>query len=123
MKVFYIRHQAAGTVYTDPFGDTPTAAECAAVLARCEDRYGKTAPKTGKPFWAKIVCLENGVETVIACAHGSADVDARASGECPIREAGYKRWPEADEADRIIEALDVRTLKVRVNATGHVKNP
>jgi len=121
MKLYAIRHQAAGLVLAHPFASAPSQSEIDVVLAACEARYGNTSKKTGRPLWAKVVSLEDGVETTVGCAHGGtiAEVNARAAGECPIREAGFERWPDAGPADAVSPEDSIKPPAV--TARGHVK--
>ncbi len=121
-KMFYVRHQAAGIAFDHPFSSPPSQAEVAEVLAACEAKHGTKHPKTGEPYWAKVISVEGGVQETLGCAHGGTaeSVDARASGECPIREAGHKRWPDADPEREVmtIDASDVG--EVTVSGKGRV---
>lgn len=123
MKLYLIRHQAAGIIHDFPFDHAPSATEITPILARCQAQHGDKHPKSKKTYWAKVVCVEDGVTMTVACAHGgkAEDVDARASGECPIRAAGLKRWPgtgpDAPEGSGSV------ALNITSHGTGIVRNP
>lgn len=51
----FVRHQAAGVLYDFPFADEPTAKQLDALTAFCELRHGKAHPKTGEPYWLRVV--------------------------------------------------------------------
>lgn len=89
--MFYqIRHQRLGVL---PFANPvePTEAEALAIV-KAVDRDDAVHPKTGKPYWAKVLRVhDNGtVETAWGLCDGakvSAEhVDSEAAGYCPIRE-------------------------------------
>lgn len=126
MKIYYVRHQAAGVVHEHPFTSPPSQDDLDAVLATCESRHGKKHPKTGASYWAKVIVLDtelkaddpNRVKTH-SCAHGGSaeSVDKRAAGKCPIRDGEHvpeKSLP-AEAGGLVIE--------VSGHGTGFVKNP
>lgn len=133
MKVFYLRHQAAGVIFDHPFMLAPTPEELAPVLARCVDGHGEVFAKTGEKYWAKVICVENGETTTIGCAHGgsAAAVDAKASGHCPIRASGQERSepePEHDKDARLKQEREHRSAKLKgpeytLGASVNVSNP
>jgi hypothetical protein len=131
MKIYYVRHQAAGMLHEHPFFEPPTTRQLAPVLELCRKRHGDLHPKTEQPYWAKIVCveatpLEDGTvehtTTVVGCAYGGSveAVDSKAAGPCPIREKGLKRWPDAPEGTGPEKAY--RLTDVKVSGTGHVSS-
>jgi hypothetical protein len=107
MKTYYVRHQAAGVAHEHPFSSPPSQAQVDEVISILEDAHGKTHPKTGKPWWAKIVVVDSGlaprhpdrVKTHAGARGESAEeIDAVAAGPCPVRDSGLARWPDAPEA-------------------------
>lgn len=129
MKLYFIRHQIAGIVVDSPFAEPPTPEQCAKVLARVAEVHSDTHKKTG-PCWAKVVCVEDGVTTTIGGCNGESaeDIDAKASGHCPIRAAGLKRSPEAGPpaagAATGSGARGGSGMPDVIGAgTGHVRNP
>ena len=123
MKIYFIRHQAGGVIHDAPFESPPTPAQCAAVLARVpEFRENDRHPKTGEPYWVKVICVENGVTTTIGGANGESaeEINAKASGHCPIRAAGHKRTPGSGEPGK---AAAGGALDAIASGTGNVRNP
>lgn len=54
MKLYFVRHQAAGVVYDYPFLQPPSEKQIAAVCRRCFQSYGAEHPATGQAFWTKV---------------------------------------------------------------------
>ena len=55
MKIYCIRHQAAGVVFEYPFASPPSDAQVDAVRAFVDGRHGAKHPKTGQQYWMRIV--------------------------------------------------------------------
>lgn len=125
MKVYYVRHQAAGVVHERPFVLPPTAEQLAPVLALCAERHGTKHPKTGAAWWAKVVEVDTDAPDeprTVACAHGgSAEaVDARASGPCPIRSGEHVPEPDHAGPPELVRSLVAQ--RASMQATGVVKS-
>ncbi len=124
MKIYFVRHQAEGVLHAFPFDHQPTQAECDAALAPVNAARGLVFQKTGVAYWAKIIAVENGETTVVGCAHGRTveEVNAHASGHCPIRAVGLTR--AADAADAAPVTGPVSTAgQITVRGSATVKNP
>jgi hypothetical protein len=48
MKIYFVRHQAAGVVYDYPFLQPPSEEQIAAVKRRCFQSFGAEHPKLGE---------------------------------------------------------------------------
>lgn len=103
--LYFIRHQAAGILHEQFFVDPPQQAQIDAIVAQCESRHGKEHPKSGQPYWAKVIKIDTDkplddpgrVVTHCGCSGESASqADAKAAGYCPIREGHHV--PEKDLA-------------------------
>ncbi len=55
MKVYFLRHQAAGVLDDLPFAEPPTDMQRAAVMRNLRVRYGTHLPRTGEPYWLIVV--------------------------------------------------------------------
>lgn len=116
---YQIRHQMAGMLPS--FSATePSEAEVRAAVAQFEGEH----PKTGKPYWTKVIrVLDGGVqETAWGLCDGAkvsaAHVDADAAGHCPIREGEIVPKREA----MTISAADVGSVSdILGSGTGTVK--
>lgn len=58
MQIYFVRHQAAGVLYGYPFTDRPTVAQLDALTAHCRSRHGDVHPKTGEPYWSRVVAVD-----------------------------------------------------------------
>ena len=54
-KIYFLRHQAAGLISKYPFSDVPTDVQIDAVKRECFQLLGPSHPKTGEPYWLKVV--------------------------------------------------------------------
>ena len=81
MKIYFLRHQAAGIVHKYPFSSPPTDEQRAAVERECFQQHGAAHPKTGESYWMTVVDVELvGVSDVIDVPERSlASVDAPAA--------------------------------------------
>ena len=120
---YFFRHQALGVDSARPMASAPGNAELAAFAVEMEERFGATHPKTGEPYWIKVLEVENGETRTVAGLCGGAPVDgahadAHAAGHCPLR-----------EGEIVVErtATDVPggpgLGKVTIHGVGYVKNP
>ena len=55
MKIFYLRHQAAGILHEFPFSSPPTDDQLAPIQAMLLARHGLTHPKTKEAYWTMVV--------------------------------------------------------------------
>ena len=126
MKLYFLRHQAAGILHDAPFSAPPTQAEIAPLLNRCATSHGNTHHKTGEDYWTKVICVDTSLPVDHpdrTCTHGgargesAAEADAKAAGHCPIREGEIV--PERFGA----HPANVDALTVGVTARGSVENP
>ena len=121
MKLYYLRHQAAGILHAHPFTSEPTAEELEPLLTKCRAAHGDKHPKTGVEYWTKVVEIDTDkpgeMRTVKgACGCSAEEADKRASGYCPIRAGDHV--PE-----KSVSAPGAPALDVTVRAVGHVENP
>ena len=127
MKIYHIRHQAAGVVHDVPFAAVPSSEQIGAVMARCARAHGDRHPKTGLPYWAKVIEIDTDKDvddpsrTRTVCGLNgcdAAEADKSAAGPCPIRDGEHVPEPAADGG------AGVGILR-SMNATGigHVRNP
>jgi hypothetical protein len=127
MKLYFVRHQAAGVLHDTPFAAPPSGTELALLLARCEASHGKTHPKTGAAYWAKVICVDTDKPVdhpERSRTHGGvngescAEADAKSAGYCPLREGHLVPNRGAGQP----EAASAK-VEVVVSAVGHVENP
>lgn len=88
---YFFRHQALGVAHDRPMASAPTGADLAKFAAEMDERFGEKHPKTGEPYWIKVIAVENGETRTVSGLCGGAQVsgahaDAHAAGHCPIRE-------------------------------------
>lgn len=57
-KVYFVRHQAAGILTDYPFAAEPTESQLKALTKLCFQSHGAQHPKTGEPFWVKVVEMD-----------------------------------------------------------------
>lgn len=117
---YFFRHQALGVAHDRPMASAPSVAELKAFAAEMDARFGATHPKTGEPYWIKVIAVENGETTTVAGLCGGEAVegshaDAHASGHCPIRSGEVV--PVRGAAS---QAPGTGVPKVTVNGSGHV---
>lgn len=93
--IHYVRHQAAGILTDFPFAGTPTDKQVAALAKLCFQSHGETHPKTGEPYWLKVV-------------------------EMPVLGAGD--IPEVPERSLSV-ASEAGAPEFIIEGTGHVRNP
>jgi len=58
MKLYFLRHQAAGVLHEWPFTEPPSEVQLAPILARLMVLYGLSHPKTKASYWTRIVEAE-----------------------------------------------------------------
>ena len=58
MKIYFLRHQAAGIVHKYPFSSPPTNEQRAAVERECFQQHGASHPKTGESYWMTVVDVD-----------------------------------------------------------------
>lgn len=58
-KIYFVRHQAAGTLHDLPFSYPPSESQLAAIERRCFQRHGASHPKTpDEPYWLKVEAVD-----------------------------------------------------------------
>lgn len=55
MKIFFVKHQAAGVVHECPFAGAPNEQQLAAVAALCLQNHGFGHPKTDDVPWTSSI--------------------------------------------------------------------
>lgn len=58
MKIYMFRHQAGGFCAEWVFSSPPTKEQGAAVLTHMASRHGLKHPKTGEPYWLRVIEVE-----------------------------------------------------------------
>jgi len=58
MRIYYYRHQAAGVCHAHPFSAPPSAEQLEAMRAAMRAAHGPVHPKTGAPYWDRVVEVE-----------------------------------------------------------------
>lgn len=113
MKIYYLRHQAAGVISESPFTSPPTPEQLAPLIEKIRKKFerpdegddGTKHPKTKKPYLMKIIEVdtdkpgEDPVTVGGVNGESAAEIDALAAGACPIRDSGRKRSLEAEEQE------------------------
>jgi hypothetical protein len=54
-SIFFVRHQAAGVLHDFPFEQAPSGGQVAAIARALETLHGDAHPKTGEPYWLRVV--------------------------------------------------------------------
>lgn len=54
MKIYFVRHQAAGVISKYPFSEPPTDAQVDAVMRECFQSFGAVHPKDQEPYWVRV---------------------------------------------------------------------
>ena len=55
MKIYLLRHQAAGVLWEFPFRSKPTDSQLAAAQSRCAHLHGSHHAKTKEPLWLRVI--------------------------------------------------------------------
>jgi hypothetical protein len=58
MKVYFLRHQAAGILSEFPFASPPTDEQIEAFARILRTRHGEEHPKTREPYWLRVYAAE-----------------------------------------------------------------
>lgn len=92
MKVYFVRHQAAGFVTKYPFAEHPSEAQVAAVAKECFQSFGFGHAKTpDEPYWTSVSEFDVlGPDEVPAVAERSLSVSSSvaAAGEFVVSGVG-----------------------------------
>jgi len=86
MKVYFVRHQAAGVVHQFPFAQEPSAEQVALVREHCAQSFGTEHDKLGE-FWTKVVSVDvlGPGEMPVVIARGVANAGVAPVGEFTVR--------------------------------------
>lgn len=58
VKVYFVRHQAAGVLWEHPFAQYPNADQVDALARRCFQTHGAIHARTAEPYWLRVDELE-----------------------------------------------------------------